>query len=464
MKHIALFGSLTCLFAFQGICTAGDFTWTFQRTGFRSTSSTPQTAVSMRGNLSWPVVYGLDLGALNAYSLFAVPNPGPVPISPATNWHQIGSNLTRSFLPSSNLYLQAASGSPDGFGVSLQTPTIVSQPPDAVVVGNSFTGFQPPVNGAQALKFDDQGQPFTANSAMLPGIQTNQKLFDAALSKFGEVGAVTQASGGNGTVTFWQQSPLLGGAWLSGPINPEGRGLPTLFGPTIDLTYDAASRPYVVGIDRLTSNNSVAAFQFDVISGAWISSILDTTTLGGPPIADVAAAANDHGIVGAAWVNFGTLRYAYLDTNEQSPHWIVSTVATTTPTNVQLELSQGVGLAYDKSGLPVISFVDRGSRQIWIAYDPALTAAPPATGDFNGDGVVDARDLSAWNASFAEGSADGADFLAWQRNAGAAPTPGETAAVPEPAAIFSALIAAVTLAGVSRTHSSKNQLNLTFTQ
>jgi hypothetical protein len=175
--------------------------------------------------------------------------------------------------------------------------------------------------------------------------------------------------------------------------------------------------------------------------------------LGGPPIADVAAAVNGQGIVGAAWVNFGTLKYAYLDTNEQSPHWIVSTVATATPTNIPLELAQGVGLAYDKSGLPVISFVDRSSRQIWIAYDPALTAAPPATGDFNGDGVVDAQDLNAWNASFAAGNADGANFLAWQRNAAGASASSQAATVPEPATLATALLAAMSLIGAPRRRS-----------
>jgi hypothetical protein len=455
MKRLALVGSLTCLFAIHGICAAGDFTWTFQRTGFRSSSSSmPQTALSMRANLSWPVVYGVDQGMLNAYSLFPVPNPGQVPISPPTNWHQIGSNLTQSFLPSSNLYLQAASGSPDGFGVAVQTSSFTTLPPDAVVVGTSIGGFQPPMNGQQALKFDGQGQPFIASAATIPGLSSQQqKLFDVALSDFGDVGAITQSPSGSGTLTFWQQSPLLGGAWLKSSLPVDTRTQQPLFGPSADLVYDSASRPHVIGVDQLKSLNSIVDYSFDIMSGAWTASTLDAAVSNGPPIADVAAATNDQGILGAAWVNFGTLKYAYLDTNEQSPHWIVSTVATATPTNIPLELAQGVGLAYDKSGLPVISFVDRSSRQIWIAYDPALTAAPPATGDFNGDGVVDAQDLNAWNASFAAGNADGANFLAWQRNAAGASAPSQAATVPEPATLATALIAAMAMIGAPRRRS-----------
>jgi hypothetical protein len=69
--------------------------------------------------------------------------------------------------------------------------------------------------------------------------------------------------------------------------------------------------------------------------------------------------------------------------------------------------------------------------------------APPRPGDFNGDGSVNAADLTAWKAHFgtstgatlAMGDADGdhdvdgADFLVWQKNVG----PASVSAVPEPA-------------------------------
>jgi hypothetical protein len=437
--------------------------WSFQRTGFRSSSSQPQTALSMRNNLSWPVVYGIDAGMLNAYSLFPFPNTGPIHFSPPTNWHQIGANLTGSPVPSSNIYLQAASGSPDGFGVSVQTPFPTGTPQDTTVLGTSMSGFQPPLVGTQAVKYDSDGDPFTASNATIPGLPTNQKLFDVALSGFGEVGAVTQSPGGSGPVTFWQQSPLLGGRWLSIPLPfSDPRTDRTLFGPTIDLAYDTSSRPHIIGIDRQSSLNAVAAFRFDIPTGAWVFSTLDTVTTG-PPIGDVAAAANDQGIVAAAWVNSGALKYAYMDTNETTPQWVVTTVASATPTGRLLETSQGVGLAFDKWGLPVISFVEQGLRQIWIAYDPpSLTTAPtmPVAGDFNGDGLVDGNDLEEWQLGFGDGSgaadadgdgdSDGSDFLAWQRNLSGDATPAASAAIPEPATLSIFLVAASFLVGTSR--------------
>src|SRR5690606_30687136 len=117
---------------------ADNLSWAFQRTGFRSTSSMPQTALAMRSNQSWPVVFGFEQERLNAYSLFPVLSKGQIPIGPPTYWHQIGTNLTGSVVPTSTAYLQAASGAPDGFAVSLQTPfPPQGLPPDTVVVGNS---------------------------------------------------------------------------------------------------------------------------------------------------------------------------------------------------------------------------------------------------------------------------------------------------------------------------------------
>jgi hypothetical protein len=444
---------------------ADNFSWNFQRTGFRSSlpSSMPQTAVSMRANLSWPVVYGIDQGRVHAYSLFPVANPGPVPIGPATNWHQIGTDLTKNFLPSS-VYLQAASGAPDGFGVAIQTPAPTIQPPDVVVVGNSLTGFQPPLNGMQALKFDHDGDPFIASTGLVPISSTSQKLFDVAISPSGEIAAITQSSFTEGPLTYWHQSPLLGGKWLSTTLNQDGRNDPRLFGATVDLTFDSSSRPHVLGINRISTNNLVSALSFNITTGAWAATTLDTGLSNNPPIADVAAAANDQGIVGAAWVSGGVLKYAYLDTNESTPNWVVTTVASATPTGLPLERAQGVGLAYDQSGLPVISFVDQGKREIWIAYDPPIALAPhPGPADFNGDGFVDGGDLQGWSIGFSDGPAadadgdgatDGSDFLAWQRSITGPPNPAATAAIPEPASLSIVLIAATVVLGTSRRQGS----------
>lgn len=155
-------------------------------------------------------------------------------------------------------------------------------------------------------------------------------------------------------------------------------------------------------------------------------------------------------------VNGGALKYAYLDTNEISPQWVVTSVANTTPTGLPLATAQGVGLAFDNAGLPVISFVDNTMRQIWVAYDPpsafggGVTDQPGAEGDFNGDGFVDGYDLDAWGTAFGEEGLGGNDFLAWQRNVNVAEPPAATAAVPEPLTLSSGLIAGALLFGSTR--------------
>lgn len=462
MRTYGIVGSLLCLLALQATCAAqgsvNSIKWSFQRTGFRTTSGPyAQTALSMRSNESWPVVYGFYENSLNAYSLFPVLNSqGKNHVSPATNWHQIGSNLAGTQFPTSNVYLQAASGSPDGFAVSAQSPTPSSVPLDAVAIGNSLSGFQS-MTGVQAVKFDDNGNAFTATNSLIPNLPTSSKVFDVALSSLGEIGAVTQSYGGSGPLTYWHRSPLLGNNWFSTIVpSVETQFQDGLVAPTVDLVFDSASRPHIIGVSQTRSpSNRVIAQSFDITTGAWVSSILDAGLPSSPGIIDVAAASNDDGILGAAWVSGGTLKYAYLDSNEITPSWVITTVASTTPTGMQLELSQGVGLAFDKAGLPVISFVDRSTRQIWVAYDPpsafggGVTDVPGAEGDFNGDGFVDSYDLNAWRTGFGEGAFSGNDFLAWQRNAAAAPTTA-TAAVPEPLTLSSGLVAAALLFGATR--------------
>jgi hypothetical protein len=77
----------------------------------------------------------------------------------------------------------------------------------------------------------------------------------------------------------------------------------------------------------------------------------------------------------------------------------------------------------------------------------------PIPGDFNGDDLVDAADLSVWRENFSsngmpvntlgdangDGVADGADFLVWQRNFTAA----AVTAVPEPSALSAAAAVAI---------------------
>ncbi|QDT70870.1 hypothetical protein [Lacipirellula limnantheis] len=461
MRPLWIYGWLLCLLALQAPAAAQAPTnkWTFQRTGFRATSGpSPQTALSMRSGEAWPVVYGFYENSLNAYSLFPVVNPNAKHhVGPATNWHQIGSNLAGMQFPASNVFLQADSSSTGGFAVSAQTPTTSTFPQDTVAIGNSLSGFQSPLTGVQAVKFDDNGNPFIASNSLIPNLPTSTKMYDVALSESGDIGAVTQFSSGGGPLTYWQRSPLLGNSWYSMVVPPDPQFQDGLSAPTVDLVFDGASRPHIVGVSQSrTPANRVLAQRFDITTGAWVTSALDTGSPSFPGIADVAAASNDDGILGAAWVNNGTLKYAYLDTNQISPSWVVTSVASTTPTGKQLELAQGVGLAYDKAGLPVISFVDRETRQIWIAYDPpsafggAITDQPGAEGDFNGDGLVDGYDVEAWRVGFGEGTLDGNDFLAWQSNSNIAEPPAATAAVPEPLTLSSGLVAATLLFGSMR--------------
>ncbi len=458
MRPLWIYGWLLCLLAMQTPAAAqSSLKWSFQRTGFRATSNFPsQTAISMRSGQTWPVVYSFYENSLNAYSLFPVLNAkGKNHILPETNWHQIGSNLNGSQFASSGTYLQADSGSPDGFAVSMQTNGRESLPQDSVAIGNSLSGFQSPMLGVQAVKFDAMGNPFTASSSLLPNLPSSVKMYDVAISTFGDVGAVSQTnatSTGTSAITYWQRSPLLGNTWLSTNINIDSRSETELLGPSVDLNFDATGRSHIVGVNK--GGAKVLAYRFDTMTGTWMSSILDTSAPNTLTIADVAAATNDDGVLGAAWVNNGILKYAYLDTNQISPSWVVTNVATTTPTGVQLELSQGVGLAFDKAGLPVISFVDRTMRQIWVAYDPptafggGVTDQPGAEGDFNGDGFVDGYDVDAWGVGFGEGTLDGNDFLAWQRNL--SPPPTAPAAVPEPLALASGLVGAALLLGSTR--------------
>ncbi|WP_428307332.1 hypothetical protein [Lacipirellula sp.] len=467
MKLHQLFGSFVCVLACHVACAAANFSWTFQRTGYVNQREKPQTALSMRSNLSWPVVFSAGYNnQIDAYSLFSVPNLNQQPAGGLrTNWHQIGTNLTQEYLPTDQIYLQAASGSPDGFAVSAQTQYSSSSQFNVAVRGTSMGGFQAPVYDAQAIKFDDAGQPITADNSIVPGLNYGQKVFDVAESPLGDLGVITQSWNNNGddSVTFWQRTRLLGDAWLPAQLNT---GNARLYGASLDLAYDSASRPHVAGITSHWSDNAAVAYHFDIVSGEWLSTTLDTAALG-PGIADVALAANDLGVVGAAWVNNGTLKYAIFDGNQINPNWTITTVTNVAPNGSPLKEAQGVGLAFDRQGLPVISFVAEQDHQIWIAYDPPIMA--PVAGDFNHDGFVDSDDLDVWRTAFAgatasadadgDGDSDGADFLTWQRNfAPRSNAAAANAAVPEPLSLVSSLTAIVAIAVASRRPSHRLQL------
>lgn len=87
---------------------------------------------------------------------------------------------------------------------------------------------------------------------------------------------------------------------------------------------------------------------------------------------------------------------------------------------------------------------------------------PFVPGDFNGDGAVDAADLSLWTwangsidanlAADANGDSrvDGADFLIWQRQLGSETAQTAAEFVPEPAAVGMALVVACAVAWARR--------------
>jgi hypothetical protein len=90
-------------------------------------------------------------------------------------------------------------------------------------------------------------------------------------------------------------------------------------------------------------------------------------------------------------------------------------------------------------------------------------------GDFNGDSIVDAADLTAWKTGFgvtgvatsAQGDADGdldvdgADFLVWQRQLGSAPVVATSGAVPEPATLMLIVLAAAGVSSERRWYASR---------
>jgi hypothetical protein len=108
---------------------------------------------------------------------------------------------------------------------------------------------------------------------------------------------------------------------------------------------------------------------------------------------------------------------------------------------------------------------DQGLKNVeaTLGVDNILAIGAPSTpGDFDGNHVVDGADLTVWQAGFAlddradadnDSDSDGADFLAWQRGLGTSAL-AVTAAVPEPEALFTALLGAASLGAFRRVRQS----------
>ncbi|MBL9164861.1 MAG: PEP-CTERM sorting domain-containing protein [Planctomycetaceae bacterium] len=123
-----------------------------------------------------------------------------------------------------------------------------------------------------------------------------------------------------------------------------------------------------------------------------------------------------------------------------------------------LRASGGLAGTFASESLPSIG----PGKALDVQYTPtsvllAVVAAPGLTADFDDDGDVDAADLAKWKAGFGtasgathmqgdadgNGAVDGTDFLAWQQQFGTTPAISATAAVPEPASVALAALAAV---------------------
>jgi hypothetical protein len=135
-------------------------------------------------------------------------------------------------------------------------------------------------------------------------------------------------------------------------------------------------------------------------------------------------------------------------------------------------LADAAGLYTNKTLNPEIeAIIDLDAIRLSdiIEWNTSLAGLPDnlfyvMIGDFDGDGVVDGGDLTAWTAGYGgdapvgdadgDSDSDGTDFLAWQRQVGmgappTSPTP-QIGSVPEPATGLLLIAAAAALAAAGR--------------
>ncbi|BBO30819.1 hypothetical protein [Lacipirellula parvula] len=113
--------------------------------------------------------------------------------------------------------------------------------------------------------------------------------------------------------------------------------------------------------------------------------------------------------------------------------------------NLSTNQSLPIGSAYNEtSGKKDLTFQfllsgEATARTGAVVY--GTITAPSVPGDFDGNGLVNAADLTKWKSDYGvnansdangDGKSDGADFLIWQRNFGAGAATVASAAVPEP--------------------------------
>jgi T5SS/PEP-CTERM-associated repeat protein len=117
-----------------------------------------------------------------------------------------------------------------------------------------------------------------------------------------------------------------------------------------------------------------------------------------------------------------------------------------------LTAANGISGTFASESLPALG----GGLSFDVQYTPnavmlAVVGGSFLAADFDKDGDVDSQDLTIWKGAFgatalgdANGDAktDGADYLVWQRQYGKFPAATAATAVPEPAAVLLALLAA----------------------
>ena len=338
--------------------------WSFQETGHRTSS--PVTALAMRDGLTWPVIFsgdfrdGYDSSYVKAISLYPVVNP-----QTSTFWHIIGNNLMPMFGGSNSVYcpLRAASSptgefaavSKDGYDYYCgYAVTCSSQTGFANVVGSNVCG----------IDYDMEGNLITLAQNTLPSLDGTWGGYpvDIDSSIPGTIGAVSFSQG---KTVYHHTCPLLNG-WYSFevPISP---------GVFQDMALDTLGRPHMSLFK--THSYSIVVKDFDVMSGIWTETCLDSVE----DYRQVSTmAADSKGGVGITWVgDGGVLKYAYKNGNSA---WTTHTVAANVIGQEQypelLEAIQTPGLAFDANDFPVISFVT-DSGNIWLAYDPPSTIPEP---------------------------------------------------------------------------------------
>ncbi|MEX0744067.1 MAG: PEP-CTERM sorting domain-containing protein [Phycisphaeraceae bacterium] len=293
--------------------------WLFQDTGHGASSD--QTAVALRSGLAWPVIFS---GDGDAFGLFATEDFS------GNHWQPIGGGL-----PLNGPVI--AKSSSDG--------RILAYSPwnSSVVVGSPSGGFT--LHNAQAGTFGPDGSLTLASSFSIP--TGGAPIIDMAVASDGTLGAIAD----NGR---YYENRF--GQWQSLDFDDFG---PQVWGDQARLTFDAQSRPHISAV----SSGDVYTFHFSTAAGEWVTTEHGFTEADFIPIASTTL---NGGEVGISWIENGTLKYSLFD---GTGTWTQSAVTTGF-----MEPWQGLGLAFDWDGLPVISFERNGGY--WLAYDPVPVPEP----------------------------------------------------------------------------------------